>query len=302
MANNVQNIKIEPCNVLWQIEEQWIVKTIADVASNLQNQWFKVFLNETQWKHVWYNVATLGVDPAPAGSQGGIVVAIAANATASAVATATASAVDGDTAFVATASGDEVTITNATPGQVGEMVDGAATTGFTFTQTQDGGDLDLGYLDGDIEMSFEESQLDINSHQTGLTPLASLRQGLVNEITLTMKEVSNVAKLREIILGTAGGTDTPSGGTEVFGWGTASLGGNTIVKSRRVILHPVNAGSSKAKDICFWKGYALPDSLVISGENPRQLALTFKSYKDDSKPEAINQWVIGDWSQYLPGA
>lgn len=302
MANNVQNIKIEPCNAFWQIEEQWIVKTIADVASNLQNQWFKVFINETQWKHVWYNVATLGVDPAPAGSQGGIVVAIAANATASAVATATASAVDGDTAFIATASGDEVTITNATPGQVGEMVDGAATTGFTFTQTQDGGDLELGYLDGDIELSFEETQLDINSHQTGVTPLASLRQGLVNEVTLTMKEVSNVAKLREIILGTAGGTDTPSGGTEVFGWGTASLGGNTIVKSRRLILHPVNVGSSKAKDICFWKSYALPDSLVISGENPRQLALTFKSYKDDSKPEAINQWALGDWSQYLPGA
>lgn len=302
MANQVANIKIEPCNVTWQIEEQWQVTCVADVASSLNNKWFKMYKPDLTWKHVWFNVGGAGVDPAPSGSAGGITVAISANALASAVATAMAAAVDADAGWTATASDDKVLITNVDVGQASDMVDGTAATGFTFIQCQDGGDLDLGYLDGDIEVGFEESVNDVTAHQTGTTILASLRQGLINEISLTMKEASSLEKLKELMLGTAGAAYTPSGGTEVFGWGTAGLGQNTIIKARRLVLHPVSSGSSKAKDICFWKAYALPDSLTISGENPKTLGLTFKAYRDDSKPDSINQFIFGDWSQaeFLP--
>jgi hypothetical protein len=251
---------------------------------------------------VWYNVATLGVDPAPSGSGGGIPVAISANALATAVATATQTAVDANAAFLASVDGADVTITNVDPGQTGSMVDGAAPTGFRFTQIQDGGDLELGYLDGDIEVTFEEQVLDITAHQTGTTILTGLRQGIVNEITLTMKE-ADYDKYKELLLGTAGAVDTPSGGTEVMGWGTATLGQNVIIKARRLVLHPVALDAAdKSRDLCFWKAYALPDTLTISGENPKTLGLSFKVYKDDSKPATINQFVFGDWSQseYVP--
>jgi len=297
MANNVANIKLEPCNVTWEIEEKWKVTCVADVASSLNNKWFKLYMPDGTWKYAWFNVAAAGVDPAPGGDAGDIEVAIAANATAAAVATALAAAVDAETAWLADASGDDVLITNAAVGQVKSMVEGAAPTGFTFTQVQDGGSLDLGYLDGDIEVTFEESVNDITAHQTGTTILASLRQGLINEISLTMKEISDLAKVKELMLGTAGATYTPSGGTEVMGWGTESLGANTIVKARRLVLHPVSHGVAKTKDMCFWKAYALPDTLTISGENPKTLGLTFKVYRDDSKPEAVNQFIFGDWSQ-----
>lgn len=297
MANQVANIKIEPCNVLWEIEEKWKVSCLPDVASSLHLQWFKIFKPNGTWKHVWYKVGGSGSDPAPSGSAGGIEVDLTANDLDTTVATATAAAITTDAGWKATASGADVTITCLTTGQTNSFVDGSATTGFTFTQLQDGGSLDLGYLDGDIEVTFEESVNDVTAHQTGTTILASLRQGLVNEISLTMKEISDLVKVKELLLGTAGATYTPSGGTEVMGWGTESLGANTIVKARRLVLHPVSQGVAKTKDMCFWKSYALPDTLTISGENPKTLGLTFKVYRDDSKPEAVNQFIFGDWSQ-----
>jgi hypothetical protein len=301
MANNVQNIKIEPCQATWSIEEQWLLRTRADVSSNLQNKYFFIFkeivAGAIQKYHVWFNVATLGVDPAPANSIA-IPIAISANASAATIATAVAAALEAHAAFTAQADGDEVLITVINPGQSSDFAD--FNTDMVLTQTQDGGDLDLGYLDGDIEVTFEEQQLDITAHQTGTTVLTALRQGLVNEVSLTMKEY-DLEKYRELMLGTAGGTDTPGGGTEVFGWGTGTLVQNTFVKSRRLVLHPVTKDvADYSGDLCFWKAYALPDTLTISGENPKTLGLKFKVYRDDAKPEAINQFVFKDWTQYVP--
>lgn len=302
MANQVENIKIKPCNATWEIEEKWKVTCIADVASSLHLQWFKIFKPNGTWKHVWYDVGGAGTDPAPSGSAGGVHVVLAANDTAATVASETEDAITTDAGWKAVLDGSDVYITCLTTGQTSSFVDGTATTGFTFTQLQDGGALDCGYIEGDIEVKLEEQTLEITAHQTGPTALAELRTGLVAEITLTMKEISDTAKFKELLLGTAGATDTPSGGTEVFGWGTGSLGQNTIVKARRLVLHPVGMGSSKAEDLCFWKAYAKPDSLTISGENPKTLGLTFKVYRDDSKPEEINLFGHGDWSQsdYVP--
>lgn len=293
MANNVANIKLEPCDATWEIEEKWEITAVADVASSLNNKYFKIRSGADAKFHVWFNVASGGTDPAPSGSTA-IVVAISANATAATVATAVAAAVDANAAFLATSDGAVITITAAVAGQSTDWSDFNTT--FSFVQVQDGGSLELGYLDGDIEVTFEETQLDINAHQTGATILASLRQGLVNGVSLTMKE-ADYAKYKELMLGTAGAAYTPSGGSEVFGWGTASLGANTIIKSRRLVLHPVAQGAVKTRDICFWKSYAIPESLTISGENPKTLSLSFKVYKDDSKPESVNQFVFGDWSQ-----
>jgi hypothetical protein len=297
MASNVAEIRIEPCKVNWEIEEQWQVTCVADDAGSLNETFFLMYLPDGTFKHVWFDVASGGTDPAPGGSAGGIEVNVATNALASAVATAVQAAVDADAGWVATVDGTKVLITNADVGQVNSMVDGADPTGFVFTQCQDGGALDMGFIDGDIEVSFEESQLDITAHQTGTTILASLRQGLINNVTMTMKE-ADYEKYKELMLGTAGGAFTPSGGTEVFGWGTQSLGQNTIIKSRRLVLHPVAlASSDKSRDLCFWKAYALPETLTISGENPKTLGLSFKVYRDDNKPAAVNQFIFGDWSQ-----
>lgn len=296
-CSNVQNIKIEPCNVSYEIEEQWCVETLADVSSSLQNKYITLRNGADDKFHVWFNVATLGVDPAPANSTG-IVVAISANASAAAVATAMAAAIDAHADFHASADGADVLITANTAGQSTDWAD--FNTGFSFTQLQDGGSLDMGILDGDIEVTFEETVLDITSHQSGVTVLTSLRQGLVNTVAMTLKE-ADMAKYKELMLATAGAALTPGGGTEVFGWGSASLGGNTVIKARRLVLHPVVLDTAdKTRDLCFWKAYAQPESLVISGENPKTLSLNFKVYKDSSKPTGIDQFIFKDWTQFVP--
>jgi len=296
-CGNIGNIRIEPVNITWAIEEQTHVTTVADVASSLNNKYFLLNDGENDGFYVWFNVAAAGVDPAPAGRTG-IVVAIAANASAATVASAMQVAVDANAEFVASVSSNVVTITNADAGDADDTVD--FNTGFTFAQCQEGGSLDLGLTDGDLEAAFEETLLAVTAHQTGVTPLADLRQGVVSEVTLTMKEC-DAAKLKQVFAKAAGGTYTPSGGTELFGWGTSRQGLSTIVQARRLQLHPVAlASSNHTRDLCFWKAYPMPDTLVFSGENPQTLGLTFKVYLDDSKPAAIKQWVYGDFTQLVP--
>jgi hypothetical protein len=300
MSCDVTNIRIEPADASWEVEESWCVQTVADVSSSLNNKWFKFGKSgQTTYSHyAWFNVAAGGVDPAIAGLTA-VPVAIAANATAAAVATALNSAIDALSDFESEASNDEVTIRCATAGMSAGVLEGTAATGFTFTQEAEGGDLDLGLLDGDIEVSFEQSLFEVTAHQTGTSAIAELRQGVSCEITLTLKEVDNDTYSE--LFNAGGGTDTPSGGTEVFGWGKSRQGSNTIVQARRLVLHPVRLASNVyTDDFCAWKAYPLPESIVYSGENPKLLNVTFKCYLDDEKPDAIQLFAQGDWTQYVP--
>lgn len=298
MACTVTNIRIEPADASWEIEEAWCVDTVADVAGSLGGTYFKLSAtgNSSFTHYVWIDVANGSVDPAPAGLSG-IEVDIASGATAAAVATAIQTAVDAHASFEATVSGNHVSIYNATAGESAGAED--VDTGFTFTQSADGGLLDLGLLDGDIEVSFEETLFEVTAHQTGTTKIADLRQGVSVDVSLTLKE-SDQAKYKEIFVA-AGGTDTPSGGTEVYGWGKSRQGSNTIVQARRLVLHPVRLSSSDySEDLCFWKAYPMPETLTFSGENPKLLSLSFKCYLDENKPDAIELFASGDWTQYVP--
>lgn len=298
MACTVTNIRIEPADASWEIESAWCVDTVADVAGSLQSASFKLGkAGQTTLSHyVWINLGGAGVDPAYAGLTA-IPVTGALNVTAAALATAIQVAVDATSDFEAVVDGNHVTIYNAVAGVSADMLD--VDTGFTFTQAQEGGSLDLGLLDGDIEVSFEETLFEVTAHQTGTSKIADLRQGVSAEVTLTLKE-SDKAKYKEIFV-SSGGTDTPSGGTEVFGWGKSRQGSNTVVQARRLVLHPVRLDTSDlTEDLCFWKAYAMPESIVYSGENAKVLSMSFKCYLDEEKPDAIELFAIGDWSQYVP--
>lgn len=297
------NIRIEPINVTWEIEEQTSITCVADVSSSLNNTWFGFEASDAVKYYAWFNVAAAGVDPAIAGRTG-VSVAIAANASASTVATALAAAIDGIAAgakFEASASGAKVIMTNIGAADVEKVFDGTAPTGFTFGQCQQGGYLDCGLLQGNVESSFEQQLLQITAHQTGTSLRAELRQGTSAEISLTMQE-TDIPRLKEVFATVNGGTHTPSGGTELFGWGTNLQGTNTIIQARRLVLHPVALGSDRSRDLCFWKSMAMPETMVFSGEEVNTVAVTFKTYIDSEKPDEIQHWAYGDWTQLIPGA
>lgn len=299
------NIRIEPVNVSWEIEEQSSIVCVADVAESLENKWFGLEASNGTKYYAWYTVTggAAAVDPAIAGRTA-LPITIAPNATAAAVATATAAAIDavgGGLLFESSAVDDKVYITNIGAADVEKVFDGTAPTGFTFNQCQQGGYLDCGLIDGNVESSFESQYLEIKSHQTGTSLRAELRQGTTAEVSLTMQE-TDIPRLKEVFATVNGGTHTPSGGTELFGWGTNLQGTNTIIQARRLVLHPVTMGSDRSRDLCFWKSMAMPDSMVFSGEEVNTVSVTFKTYIDSEKPEEIQHWAYGDWTQLIPGA
>jgi len=288
--SGVSNIKIEPVNVTWEIEQQDCVQTIADVAGNLDAAHFLL----GDLFYVWLDTGS-SVDPAVAGRTG-ITVVITANDSAVTIAGLIQAAVDLNANFSAIVSSNVVTFTAVTTDDVSGAID--VDSGFAFQETQEGGSLDLGLLQGNVDTTFEEQILDITSHQNGSTIISAVRQGVSSEVTLTMQEAIS-AKLKEIYSSTGGGALIPSGGTEVYGWGTSRQGENVIPQSRRLNLHPVNAGADLSGDLTFWKAYPLPNSLTFSGEEAKVLEVNWRLFLDESKKAEVSFFMFGDYTQDL---
>ncbi len=79
------------------------------------------------------------------------------------------------------------------------------------------GGVDLGFIDGDVEVTMEEQSVDITAHQYGTNVLSAIRTGKSMEVSLTLKETS-VAQLTTLInQGGAAGTATAEVSTVVIG-------------------------------------------------------------------------------------
>ncbi len=298
-CGNVNSIRIEPANVYWKMQEQWCVCFSGVTAAGIGGQYINLYKPDGTAYYAWFDENNTDTDPAPA-SKTEIEVSYAASATTSAIATAFASAVDAIVGFKATVSANDpecVVVTAIDYGNAADWDNGTATT-VVLDQLSEGRNFDLGLLDGDIELSFEEQLFEVTAHQTGATKIADLRQGLSAEVTTTLQEADS-SKLREIFGEVAGSTITPVAGTELFGWGTSKLGQNTILEAGKLILHPVRlAAGDYSEDLCFWRAYPMPESLTFSGENPKLLSITWKIYKDENIDSKVNMFAFGDWTQY----
>ncbi len=288
---NAGDIRIEPVDVTWTINQQDCITPVADVAESLDGTHFLLGSDF----YVWMDIA-LAADPAPAGRTG-IAVVVAADSSAATIATAMTAAIDADGAFEASEANGSVFATRLDEAEHAGALD--VDTGFTILTTQEGGSLDLGLLQGNVENSFEEQLLEITAHQTGTTILTALRQGVSATITLTMQETT-IAKLRDLFSKTGGGAVTPAGGTELYGWGTSRQGDNVIPQTRRLNLHPVNADADLSRDLTFWKAYPLLNNLVYSGEEAKTLEVEWRLFLDDSKPAEVSLFAFGDSSQLFP--
>lgn len=295
MTCDATNIKIDPVDVDWDIEEQWEMTAVADVASSLDAT-FIALSDDVGTVGFWIDVDDSGTT-IPAGAsaldRAVEITTVTAGMTATQVAGVVATAINADSKFTSVATTTTLLTTASTTADVTAWADGD--TGFTFKQCQEGGNLDLGNLDGDIDSTFEEALFNVTSHQTGTTVVASLRQGNSAEITTILQETTT-AKLNQLFAKAGGGSVTPGGGTEVFGWGSAKQGTNALVQARRLILKPVNA-SDDTENLTFWKAYPKPGSLVFSGENPKLLTVTWQIFRDDNIATAIDLFAFGDQTQ-----
>lgn len=295
MSSSVANIRIEPVDVYWKQyeQEQWDFSDAT--AAGLGGKYVTMYLPNGTGYYAWFDENNTDVDPAPAGLTA-IEVDYAASASASAIASAFQAAVDAVSGFTATVSGTAVTVTRDAFGDTTDATEGDAV-GVTLTKCQNGKDVYLGLLQGDVSVAFEETTLQLTAHQTGTSVRADLRQGNNATISLVLQESDNALR-KSMFTNTAGGAYTPMGGTELYGWGNSKQGLSTIVDSGRLILHPVALDPSDySRDLCFWYAYPKLNSITFSGENPEVMEIEFSCYIDESKDEAISLFAFGDHTQ-----
>jgi len=298
MSVGVGNIRIEPADVVHEIEEQWLLTMVADQSDSFDGVHFQLATagNTTPTHYVWFDNGA-SADPAPGGLTG-IAVSYTTDDNAATMATNVFNDMDADGTFnvaIPTVGGSDILITNQATGACADTAN-VDTPINSFTQCQEGGTFDLGLLDGDISISFEETLFDVTAHQTGTTLRAKLRQGISAEISMVLKE-TDLDKLYRVFALNAGGAASE---TE-FGWGDSRQGTNVIVQARRLHLHPVALDAADlSRDLVFWKTYMQPTSLTYSGENPNMIEVTFAAFLDENKNSEYNLFKFGDYTADIP--
>lgn len=305
MAGSVANEKVEPMMVTFgeSVMQSENITCVADVSSSLNNKYFLFYTTGGVKNYAWFNVASAGTDPAVSGGTA-CQVAISANASAATVATALASALTAVSGFDATSDGAVVNLVATTAGYAKAAHEGAAPTGFTFEVNYYGDvAVDLGYTDGDIEVSHEGNFIDLTAHQTGTQVVGHIGTGLSSSITLSLKETA-VSQLRKVLATGEGDSLIPDGtgvsSTEVFGWGTSRQFKQTFARARKLVLHPIALpASNMSRDVTIWKAFPKVSALTFSGENVMMIPVEFSVYPDYTKDSKINMVCYGDASQTL---
>lgn len=301
----VSNMRIEPMGVTFgeDVMQKEKITCIADVSSSLNSQFFVFYEPAGTKRYCWFNVGGSGVDPAVSGATGHVV-AISANASAATVASAVQAVLDIVAGFDCSVDGAVLTLTRTAAGSCKPIHDGAADTGFAFEVLVYGDTaVDLGFSDGDIEVTKEENYVALTSHQTGTVELSHISTGAIVTITVNVKETA-FSQLRKLI-GTGEGDvmlpkGTGAGATEVIGWGTNRQFKQTLERARKLVLHPeALASSDKSRDITSHKAFAKVGSLTYSGENVLVCPVEFTIYPDYTKASQVRMAAIGDGSQTL---
>lgn len=304
MSCNTQTRNLGPRNILLGKDtyQAGCITTVADVAASLQNSYFVMHEPVTQTKHYfWFNVATLGTDPAVPNATGHAI-AIASGATASAVASAAQAVIDALTWVVATVSANHITITYATYGYAYEMRDAIATadkTGFTLTtstfgQTQ----VDLGGTEGDVVMTVEEQNVEVKSPQTGNFVTAEIRQGATLGVSFSLQDTSQAAIRRAMNF--YGSTIVPDNGSGAVlsGYGSSNLFKSTDDVATQLILRPSKLAGipDKSEDFTLPKAKLKLGELTFSAENILVLPIEAVAYLDTSDNAFLNFFSYGDKS------
>jgi hypothetical protein len=301
VQTNVENIVIEPVDLRWGNQHMVCVETLE--GTGLGGLYFLISDLVTDY-YVWLNTGA-DTDPAVA-NRTGVEVAILVADTAAQVAAKIATAVDALASFNAKAQ----TAKGSLLIQVKELGAPASAftagdSGFEVEVVKEGSVLDIGYIDGNVELAVAGQLFDITAHQTGTEVIGQLITGSeVGPLTITMKETI-ITKLKEIVR--VLGTDyTPAGGDEVTGIG--ALAGskqfqNVFQFSKTLVMHPTkNAADDYDSDFCFWVAYPNLNNLVFSGEEDRKAEVEFTFFLDEAKVNQVSKMVIGDWTQnFLKG-
>lgn len=307
----VENIKIEAMKVFYGLDTKQVEKiTIRAgiVKANLAGKYFHTYavVAGVIVKHVfWFNVS--GADAAPTvpdATLHEVDISDVGIDTVAEIAAELQGVIDAMTAvYSATVVNNVITVSHEVVGYAPSMHDAknpAKVTNFGFEiVTQGDTEDELGCIDGDIEVSFEESFVDVNCHAEGTTPVAQLKNGVSSvEVTMNLEETT-LEKMRKMFT-KSGGSFIPDGGSEVFGMGTFKNFENMFKYATKLRLHPARLlEGDLSNDYTFHKAIPNLSGLTFSGENVFTLPITFKVYPAEGIDSRVNYFSIGDGSQSL---
>lgn len=308
---NVQNIKVEAMNVIFGTDvaqKEKITLRAGILKAQLAGKYFHMYANNGSnviSKEVfWFQVT--GTDVAPSLTDANlheVDISSGAITTIAQIAAALQAVIDGLAAYSATVSNNVVEVTSANTGYASsahDAKDPTKVTNFGFEILVQGDKEDeIGCIEGDIEVAFEESFIDVNCHSEGATPVAQLKNGVSSvEVSLNLLETTK-EKMKKMFT-KSGGSFTPDGGTEVFGMGTFKNFENMFKYATKLRLHPVRLlDGDRSEDFTFHKAMPNLSGLTFSGENPFNVPVTFKVYPAEGVDRRVNYFSIGDGSQNL---
>lgn len=290
---STSNISISPVNVFWKIEAQELVDFSSATASGLGGKYISLYREDGTGIYAWFDENNTDVDPAPGGGLVAVSVDYAAAATPAAIATAFLTAVGAAAGFDAALVTGSTTKVNVKRTAVGEVAaPGGDATLAPVSIIRKGKNLDLGFLQGNIEPNFSPANLVLQAHQTGVTPLASLNQGFEEISCETVLLETTKANLKEFFK-IYGGSLTPGGGTEVIGAGTYVQGSNLLVDAARLVFKPVNA-TDDTQNYNIMLAVPVPSTIAFSGEDPKTLTVTWQGFVDLEFNSKFNAVAVGD--------
>lgn len=246
----------------------------------------------------WFSVDSTGSAPTPPNGETLVEVALPASYTLAQLSTALETAASGEFYFYDPKEDhSQLLLESLDVGEVAQEVTDVDT-GWDVHTITTGFELNLGDTAEGIVVTFETGKVDVTADQTGPLVLTQLVQATSASLTAGLQEISK-DRLRRLIADGFGDSYTPSGGTELIGYGTSKIGTNALELSGRLRLHPIRMGDDRTEDVNFWK--TVPDltEANYSGTEKKVLATSWTAYRDEFKPEEINIVAIGDGSQDL---
>lgn len=307
----VENIKVEAMKVFYGLntkQKEKITIRAGVVKADLAGAYFHSYavLAGAIVKHVfWFNVTGSDVAPSIADATlHEVDISDPGIDTVQEIAAELQSVIDGlTTVYSATVVNNVITVDHEVVGYAPSMHDAknpllATDFGFEILVQGDTED-ELGCIEGDIEVSFEESFIDVTCHAEGTTPVAQLKNGVSSvEVTMNLEETTK-EKLKKMFV-KSGGSFIPDNGSEVFGMGTFKNFENMFKYATKLRLHPVRLlDGDPSEDYTFHKAIPNLTGLTFSGENVFTLPITFKVYPAEGVDSRVNYFSIGDGSQSL---
>lgn len=292
---NEQSFRIEAASLYWGRGEKFCVSDIT--TASLGGKYFSFASPATRY-YVWFDDGVAS-DPAIA-SHTAIPVSITGSETVSGLVTLITTAVNAVSKLYATKNSTSFCIEFDIPGEViAKVTDGAGplATGWDFEVCIEGVGMDLGDTEGGIEVTIENSEIEVQTDANGAIPADIFKSGTNVTVAANLLEMTK-ENWKLLVAKALGDSYTPSLGTEVIGFGESKNFKSLYAIAGKLILHPINEATN-ARDIVLWKAVPVPESYNFSGTETSKLAVSFRGLVDKTIRKEINVLAYGDHEQDL---